>query len=160
RFMFASEDGTISAWNSTFDRGSAHVKITTPDAIYKGLAIHGDRIFATNFGDACRVDAFDGTFTAIGTSGGFLDRSIPSGFCPFGIRTIGDIIFVTYAKKEGEDDVAGRGNGFVRAFDVDGRLIAEVGSRGLLNSPWGLAQAPADFGHFSNCLIVGNFGDG
>jgi len=24
RFMFASEDGTISAWNPTFDRGNAH----------------------------------------------------------------------------------------------------------------------------------------
>src|SRR5262249_41860418 len=68
--------------------------------------------------------------------------------------------FVTYAKKEGEDDVAGRGNGFVRAFDVNGRKIADVGSRGLLNSPWGVAAAPANFGRFGGCLIVGNFGDG
>ena len=160
RFMFASEDGTISAWNPTFDRANAHIEITTANAIYKGLAIHGDRIFATNFGDACRVEAFDGTFAPVATAGGFMDRGIPSGFCPFGIQTIGDTIFVTYAKKEGTDDVAGRGNGFVRAFDADGRRIAEVGSRGLLNSPWGVAQAPANFGRFSNCLIVGNFGDG
>ena len=37
-----------------------------------------------------------------------------------------------------------------------GRLV----SRGKLNSPWGLALAPANFGKFSNDLLVGNFGDG
>ena len=31
---------------------------------------------------------------------------------------------------------------------------------GRLNSPWGLALAPADFGFFSGKLLVGNFGDG
>jgi len=35
-----------------------------------------------------------------------------------------------------------------------------VASRGDLNSPWGIAQAPADFGKFSGDLLVGNFGDG
>jgi hypothetical protein len=29
-----------------------------------------------------------------------------------------------------------------------------------LNAPWGIAQAPADFGPFSNALLVGNVGDG
>jgi len=29
-----------------------------------------------------------------------------------------------------------------------------------LNSPWGLALAPGNFGDFSNALLVGNFGDG
>ena len=31
---------------------------------------------------------------------------------------------------------------------------------GPLNSPWGLALAPSDFGQLSNDLLVGNFGDG
>jgi uncharacterized protein (TIGR03118 family) len=35
-----------------------------------------------------------------------------------------------------------------------------VASRGRLNSPWGLAIAPADFGKFGGALLVGNFGDG
>jgi uncharacterized protein (TIGR03118 family) len=39
-------------------------------------------------------------------------------------------------------------------------LIRRVASRGELNSPWGLALAPADFGRFSGDLLVGNFGDG
>ena len=33
-------------------------------------------------------------------------------------------------------------------------------SGGPLNSPWGLALAPGDFGAFSGKLLVGNFGDG
>jgi uncharacterized protein (TIGR03118 family) len=32
--------------------------------------------------------------------------------------------------------------------------------QGALNSPWGIALAPANFGQFSNYLLVGNFGDG
>jgi len=31
---------------------------------------------------------------------------------------------------------------------------------GKLNAPWGIAMAPANFGPFSNALLVGNFGDG
>ena len=30
----------------------------------------------------------------------------------------------------------------------------------MLNSPWGLALAPANFGPFSHDLLVGNFGNG
>ena len=33
-------------------------------------------------------------------------------------------------------------------------------SSGALNSPWGMALAPAYFGDFANLLLVGNFGDG
>jgi len=29
-----------------------------------------------------------------------------------------------------------------------------------LNSPWGLAQAPASFGQFAGDILIGNFGDG
>jgi uncharacterized protein (TIGR03118 family) len=35
-----------------------------------------------------------------------------------------------------------------------------VSPGGALNAPWGMAMAPADFGQFSNALLVGNFGDG
>jgi hypothetical protein len=30
----------------------------------------------------------------------------------------------------------------------------------LLNSPWGFAYAPSDFGGLSNTLLVSNFSDG
>ena len=39
-------------------------------------------------------------------------------------------------------------------------LLRRFVSHGRLNSPWGLALAPADFGRFSGDLLVGNFGDG
>jgi uncharacterized protein (TIGR03118 family) len=56
--------------------------------------------------------------------------------------------------------VAGQGRGFVDEFDTSGNLVARVAQHGQLNAPWGLAQAPSDFGRFSGDLLVGNFGDG
>src|SRR5205823_674324 len=61
---------------------------------------------------------------------------------------------------DGHDDVAGPGNGFVDLFDTNGNFIRRVASGGTLNSPWGLALAPASYGAFAGDLLVGNFGDG
>ncbi|MGZ6988226.1 MAG: TIGR03118 family protein, partial [Thermoanaerobaculia bacterium] len=157
-FLFASEDGTFSGWNASVNP-DAVVVFSAPGSNFKGLAIHGDVLYSTDFGQ-CRVEAFQGnffdnTFAAFDTAGGFQDHTIPTGFCPFGIQTVGDDLFVTYAQKDGDDDVPGIGHGFVRQFDGDGNLVARVGSRGLLNSPWGLAMAPEDFGRFGGCLLVG-----
>jgi len=167
-FMWATESGTILGWNNQLpDTTHAVVMHSEADAIYKGLAIHGNTLYTTDFG-GCSVDTLDGTFTEFDSPGGFEDPSIPSDYCPFGIQAIGDAIFVTYALKGGEDDVAGQGHGFVREFDLNGNLIATVANHGQLNSPWGLAMAPTapsptdppPFGRFSGCLLVGNFGDG
>jgi uncharacterized protein (TIGR03118 family) len=69
---------------------------------------------------------------------------------------------VTYALQDPlkHDDVPGKGHGFVNAFDTAGKLLRRVASKEKLNSPWGLALAPPDFGFFSGDLLVGNFGDG
>jgi uncharacterized protein (TIGR03118 family) len=56
--------------------------------------------------------------------------------------------------------VAGAGHGFVNAFDLQGNFLGRIASDGALNSPWGLAIAPASFGEFAGDLLVGNFGDG
>jgi len=56
--------------------------------------------------------------------------------------------------------VRGQGHGFVDAYDVDGKLLMRVASRGRLDSPWGLAMAPDEFGKFGGMLLIGNFGDG
>ena len=73
----------------------------------------------------------------------------------------GGNLFVTFAlQKVGKhDDQAGVGNGFVDVFDTNGNF-RRFASQGTLNSPWGLALAPANFGKFSNDVLVGNFGDG
>jgi uncharacterized protein (TIGR03118 family) len=157
-FMWATESGTLLGWNGGSGT-TAEVMFTDPGSIYKGLAIHGDTLFTTDF-TSCEVEAIDGTFEEFDTAGGFEDDTIPAGYCPFGIQAVGDSIFVTYALKSGIDDVAGQGHGFVREFDTDGNLIAAVADHGQLNSPWGVAPAPSDFGRFSGCLLVGNFGDG
>jgi len=165
-FIFASEDGTISAF-----RGNPIVTVVpNPNAlahgaIYKGLAIDsrtaGQHLYATDFHNG-KVDVFDTSFQLVTLSGNFTDPNLPAGFAPFGIQTIGDTLYVTYALQDAdaEDDVAGPGNGFVDAYDLNGNLIQRVASAGELNSPWGLALAPEGFGRFSGDLLVGNFGDG
>jgi uncharacterized protein (TIGR03118 family) len=163
-FIFASEDGTLSGWNPSGDPSQAVVAYTSPTgSSYKGLAIAataaGPRLYATNFKGAT-VEVFDGTFTLL-SGGGFADPTVPAGFAPFGIQTIGDVVYVTYAKQDeaGEDEVAGKGLGYVNAFDTAGNLLGRVASRGQLNAPWGIAWAPDEFGSRGH-LLIGNFGDG
>ena len=75
---------------------------------------------------------------------------------------IGGQVFVTYAKQDAdaEDDVAGPAHGFVDVFSTSGALVMRFASHGVLNSPWGMTIAPANFGQFSGDLLIGNFGDG
>ena len=69
---------------------------------------------------------------------------------------------MTYAKQDAakQDNVSGAGLGYVYAFNAKGCQVAFVAGGGQLNAPWAVAQAPADFGGFSNSLLIGNFGDG
>ena len=165
RFIFATEEGTILGWSPSVAPTQAVVAVdnSAGGAVYKGLAIAstaaGDRLYATNF-HAGTVDVFDAAFHPV--LGGFTDAALPPGYAPFGIRHLGGTIYVTYALQDADkhDDVAGVGHGFVNAFDTEGNLLRRVASTGRLNSPWGLAVAPADFGTFSGDLLVGNFGDG
>lgn len=171
RFMFATEAGTIRGWNPGVPppppSTQSFVVVDRSDvgAIYKGLAIastpDGDFLYATDFHNA-RVDMFDGEFNRVTTPGAFVDPKIPNRFAPFGIQNIDGQIFVTYAKQDAdaEDEIAGRGLGFVDAFDTSGAFLGRVATRGQLDAPWGLALAPASFGRFGGDLLVGNFGDG
>jgi uncharacterized protein (TIGR03437 family) len=43
---------------------------------------------------------------------------------------------------------------------MSGKLLIHLIAGGQLDSPWGMAIAPATFGDFPNDLLVGNFGDG
>src|SRR3989440_10519209 len=78
------------------------------------------------------------------------------------MQTTGRGVVVTYALQDAHahDDVAGVGHGYVDEYDTTGLLLRRVASKGRLNSPWGLALAPATFGAFAGALRVGNFGDG
>jgi uncharacterized protein (TIGR03118 family) len=164
KFIFAGEDGTISAWNS----GSAAVIVadrSSEEAVYKGLTIaqnnSANYLYVANFKEG-QIDVFDKDFKYVsGTS--FNDPAIPSGFAPFNIENIGGMLYVTYAKQMGpdnEDDQPGMGNGYVDIFKPDGSLVKRFASQGKLNSPWGIAMAPEGFGLGHNTILIGNFGDG
>jgi len=163
RFIFASEDGTISGFRGV--PVVLAVDNSASGAVYKGLAIDnppaGNFLYATNF-HAGTIDVFDSHFNPVHIPGAFTDPTLPAGYAPFGIQNIGGTIYVTYALQDADkhDDVPGEGHGFVNAFDTAGNLIRRVASKGQLDSPWGLALAPADFGSFSGDLLVGNFGNG
>ena len=138
-------------------------------AVYKGLAIgtadvgSGPQqyLYATDFHNG-KIDVFDNAFADQTWAGAFRDPKLPKGYAPFGIQNLNGMIFVTYAKTQpGSDDEAhGHGRGVVDAFATNGMFLGRVATHGALNAPWGLAWAPADFGRFSNDLLVGNFGDG
>jgi uncharacterized protein (TIGR03118 family) len=172
-FIFATEDGTLSGWNEHVDRANAIRKVdnSPSGAVYKGLALgsnsQGNFLFATDFHNGV-IDVFNKNFQQVTLAGSFSDPMLPPppigspGFAPFGIANIGGDLFVTYAlQKPGQhDDQAGPGNGFIDVFDTNGHLLQRFASHGTLNSPWGMAVAPDNFGQFSHALLVGNFGDG
>jgi uncharacterized protein (TIGR03118 family) len=168
RFLFVNEDGGISGWSPAVDRTHAIrvVDNSASHAIYKGVAISGNGkdslLYATDFHNG-KVNVYDSTFKPVYLHDrAFQDPNLPSGYAPFGIQAIGGDLYVSYARQddEREDDVQGRGFGFINVFDPDGHLLRRFASNGALNAPWGMALAPASFGRFSNRLLVGNFGDG
>lgn len=166
-FIFATEDGTISAWNAGSVNSTAEIKVdnSKTGAVYKGIATNGSTtagvLYAANFNSG-KIDVFDGTFAPATVSGGFTDPNLPAGFAPFNIWNIQGKLYVAYAKQDAnkKNDVAGAGNGVVDVFDLNGNLLQRITSAGPLNSPWGMAIAPANWGAFGGALIVGNFGDG
>ena len=175
-FIFASENGGIDGWNPGVGvaPGASPPSTVTEvardngaNAVYKGLAqaqASDGRtyLYATNFRSG-RVEVYDSDFKPVELPGGlFVDPRLPAGYAPFDIAEFAGKLYVTYARQDAglEDDVAGPGNGFVDVFTNDGALIRRLATRGALNSPWGLALAPDNFGRFSGALLVGNFGDG
>jgi len=165
--IFAGEDGVISAWNSTVDGAAARrmADRSGAGAIYKGVAVANNGaanfVYATDFHNG-KVDVFDKGFGFVTSPGGFTDKHVAKGYAPFGIQNVGGVLYVTYAQQDGnaEDDVPGKSKGFVNCFDANGFLLRRFAQRAHLNAPWGIAQAPADFGDFGGKLLVGNFGDG
>jgi uncharacterized protein (TIGR03118 family) len=167
-FIFATLDGHIEAWNPMVDPliGAAENKATVPGAAYTGLAIdpasHGGRLFAANFAQA-RIDVFNSGFGTVKTARWqFRDPRLPRGYRPFNTQTLNGNIFVAYDKADPATgrQAVGPHLGVVDEFSPDGRLISRITSGGALNAPWGLAIAPAGWGHAAGSLLIGNFGDG
>ena len=167
-FLFCSEDGIISGWNSSADATHALVLVdnSRSGAVYKGCALGGTAsaplLFAANFSSGS-IDVFDGKFAPVqNAKSAFVNPVVPTGFAPFNVEVLNGSVVVAWAKQDAQkrDDVAGAGNGYVAMFDTSGNLISSPIAQGPLNSPWGMAIAPSTFGPFGGALLVGNFGDG
>lgn len=167
KFIFVSEDGTISAWVPGDNTTTVVANQSASGAVYKGCAIANQAgnnyLFAANF-HAGVVDVFDKSFQLV-PARSLKDPSLPAGFAPFNVANINGFLYVTYAKQEGpdnEDDEPGMGNGYVDVFSPDGTLLKNFAAKGALNSPWGIAQVPDGFGNPlpRHSILVGNFGDG
>jgi uncharacterized protein (TIGR03118 family) len=157
-FIFANLNGSISAWDKV---GSpAVIQVTTPGAVYTGLAINGaqTRLYAANAAQG-KVDVFDSTFSPLSLSANaFVDPSLPAGLVPFNVQDINGDVYVVYAPAGRTNQVnAQLGEGAVAVFDEDGNFIKQLVAGSRLAAPWGITMAPPSFGRFSNHLLVGNF---
>lgn len=165
KFIYSTEEGTLLAYNRyvNFDNAIVVADRSSDGAVYKGLEIakvEGNYfLYAPDFHNA-RIDVFNHEFDFVKS---FTDPTIPAGYAPFNVRKLNDKLYVTYAKQlppGNTDDDPGVGHGYVDIFTLKGVFVKRLISEGNLNSPWGLAIAPKNFGDFSGALLVGNFGDG
>ena len=152
-FIFATEDGTIAAWNESLD-ATAKTILTNSGEVYTGLALANsgtaNLLYAANSKGS--IDVFDSNFNPVTTTDGFVDPNLPAGFTPYNVTAIDGDVFVTYS-------MGAQAVGQVDKFDTEGNLIMSFKDPSL-NAPWGLALAPSHFGTFSNDLLVGNKGAG
>ena len=167
-FIFAGEDGTISGWRGALGT-TAELLVTRSNAVYKGITLittpSGPVLLAANFREGT-LDAYRTNLTLLAQ---YADPKAPKGYAPFNVQSLGGMVFVTFAKQDAakHDDVPGRGHGLIDVFDpqtgVFHRFATGSGAGGKLreiDSPWGLALSPTNFGGHADQLLVGNFGSG
>jgi uncharacterized protein (TIGR03118 family) len=167
-FLFATQDGKIAGWSDVVDPTHAVVAVdnSASGADYTGLAIGTNEagqtlLYAADFARGT-IDVFDQNFKPVSLPGSFQDPNLPSGFAPFNVAEFNNQIYVTYARRADAtgDNASGPGLGYIDVFDTSGNLVKRLASQGALDSPWGMAIAPAGFGPYGGDLLVGNNGDG
>jgi len=165
-FIFDTLQGTIAGWNPGSAGGQTTaltVKSDSSDS-YTGLALGSSGgqnfLYAANGGSSPGIDVYNSSFTEVTLAGTFVDPKLSKGFAkkfvPYNIQNINGDLFVTYRGSNGK-------GGAVAEFHTDGTFVRQISSNkpsGHLQAPWGVALAPANFGKFSNALLVGNFGNG
>src|SRR5262249_8600705 len=141
----------------------SNIPIVGKGAVYKGLAITTDAsgtpsLYVTNF-RAGTVEVYDSQFKPVIAPGAFTDPNLPRGYAPFNIVPVAGKLVVTFAVQDAakHDDVAGESHGIVDIFNLNGQSFQRFAQHGQLNSPWGVAVAPANFGALAGSLLIGNF---
>ncbi len=162
-FLFDSEAGVISGWNSAVDPSNAVVAVdnSSTGAVYKGLALDSTSklLFAANFSQN-QVEIYDNQFNLTAT---FTDPNLPPRYAPFNVAIFNGSVYVAFAErdKSGKNEVDKPGLGYVDVFTETGQLTTQlIAAGGPLDAPWGMTIAPSNFGTFANALLVGNFGNG
>jgi len=151
-FIFATLDGTISAWAPGVNANESWIVVdnSANKAMYTGLAItsysSGNYLYAADNTNNV-IDMYDGTFTWVKS---FSDPSIPSTFSVFGIQDINGLVYVAYAVPN-----VGAG-GYIDVFTEAGDFVKTLVQGPQLNQAWGMAAAPPNFGPLSNTLLVSN----
>jgi len=176
-FIYAGASGMLAGWTPTVSASDAVTAYADAGgAVYKGLAIavNGGATFlyAADFHNN-KIDVFNNAYqkqTPSATSFSFTDSTLPKGYAPFNIQALNTgtggaaQLYVAYAQQaapEDSNDTPGAGLGLVDVFDTNGAFVSHlIPAGGVLNAPWGIALAPADFAPLSNDVLIGNFGDG
>lgn len=171
-FIFVTEDGTISGWNFGVNPTLAKIKVNTfSKSVFKGVALAtsttksgstANFLYVADFRRA-RVAVFDTNFYRVEMGeDAFQDEELPEGYAPFNVQNIGGDLYVAFAQQDSKkhDEVDGPGLGYVDVFSTSGRLLHRLQHGNWLNAPWGMTQAPSDFGAYSHDVLVGQFGSG
>jgi uncharacterized protein (TIGR03118 family) len=165
RLIFDTLDGTISGWNPAVDPTHAIVMVDNGAAgdLYTALDMAQNSqgqnvIYAADIAHN-RVEMLAGSFNA--TPSYFTDptaTSVDSGFSAWSVSALNGELYVTFANPF--SPVSGPHGGVVDVFNTDGTLLkrfaANAPGAGPLENPWGITQAPANFGIYSNDLLIGN----
>jgi uncharacterized protein (TIGR03118 family) len=168
--IFDTIDGVICGWNPAVDSKPIVIRdtwTTAHPAVYTGLEIGQDSqrhnvLYAADFlnNDVEMIGkGKNGSFTTIKTiTGKGLGVSSDPYSWVWSVQAVNDKLYVTFADLL---NPASGGGGAVDVFDTDGHFRYQLdangpGPGGRLQNPWGITQAPANFGEFSNDLLVGN----
>ena len=157
QFIFDNLDGSISAWNGG---ASSTIEATVAGASFTGLAIGNTSTGAAQLYAADQnsgnIDVFNSKWQLTGS---FTDPNFaqfPSGYAAFNVQNLSvngtQTLFVTFANQA-------TSGGIVDEFTTNGTFIKTLiddPAGQHLDSPWGLAIAPASWGQFGGDLLVGN----
>ena len=171
-FLFATEDGTISGWNPKVDATHAVIEVNLKSkSVFKGMTMATVNVpflgpqsflYVADFRKG-HIQIYDSNFHHVPEMEElFDDDSLPPGFAPFNVQNIGGNIYVSFAQQDSDkhDEIDGAGLGYVDVFSAEGRRLLRLQHGPWFNAPWGLTQAPSDFGSNSHDILVGQFGSG
>lgn len=177
QYIFATADGTIAAFSPNVDPANAFIMVNrSANSSYTGVTIAEVNpgvfyLFAANF-KAGTIDVFDSSFHPVSwssLSAKSFSAAMPASttaartlpIAPYNIQALGKDLVITFAVRgTNGQPVFGDGLGLVVIVDAKGNLRNILQPGTFLNAPWGIAQAPADFGRSSHLLLIGNSGTG